>query len=468
MSSSDVEAGIQMVKVVLACAPIVGYWAASAAFAWIRFPVRRGALRQRWRDLRTQPAGTASGIVDLSRDAAARIVGLRTGSMVRGVAGIALVAAVLFEASLPVAAIVLACVLWVHNRWSSAANLAYHRIAGRQALAFDRESWLYLYPGHRRGLLRNFVRSYPSGALSSVGIGLILAAGLPLAFQSDTLITAVPGIYVSHSHLPWWVLGSISFAAGTVLAQAGLFVERRTRRAAMQRETALRTTRLRRGTPPVVFLRPFGSERLRVPAHPGPRREGLSQLLPKRMEYLEDVTTWLLWSRGEVVAIADPQRARVGTVGAARHPLPADRDWREGVERLLLRASAIVLVPGTTPGVAWEVDRVANDAGLARKTLFLNPHPRARAAGFLDVFQGTTDQHAALTARGLLPVAAVIAPGGPVLLCSTLAEDVDYEAAVEWFLRSHLPPPEDGRWGQRVMNGLRLLRDAASGARAAG
>ena len=42
-------------------------------------------------------------------------------------------------------------------------------------------------------------------------------------------------------------------------------------------------------------------------------------------------------------------------------------------------------------------------------------------------------------AAGLLPLAAVADSPGPTLIRSNLAEDLDYESAVEWFLRRRLP-----------------------------
>jgi hypothetical protein len=227
----------------------------------------------------------------------------------------------------------------------------------------------------------------------------------------------------------------------------------------MRRETTLLPSATAEGLP-IVFLRPFGSTSLMLPAHAGPRRDGLSMLLPARSEFLEDVATWLLWSRGEVIAVADPHRRGTRAVGAGHHRVPASKDWRDAVSRLLETAAAIVLVPGASPGVTWEIAQVLGTSEYARKALLLNPGPRSADPGFLDVVAPPEDQIAAMQEQGLVPIGAVITSAGPRLLCGSLVEDIDVEAAVEWFVRHHLPMPEDGRWDRLLAAEARLAESA--------
>jgi hypothetical protein len=446
-----------MVTIALVCVPLVAMWMGSLALAWVRTPARRGSLAQRWRDLRAPAASNTreSGLVDLSHRAAAYLLALRVGSVVRGIAYLVLIACLVLQASPIVAIIALASMLWLYNHWQQAANIAFHAVTNDTSVAFGESALAYQFPSQRRGRLWNLAESGPASLLYVTGLGLLLTASLSLVYNSDALISPVPGIYVQHSHLPFWFLGLISSAAGALLVSSGAWVDRATKRRAMRRETAMPTWRTRR--PQMVFLRPFGSEELRVPAHQGPRRDGLALLLPRRDEFLEDVLTWLLWSRGEVIAIAKPGGSSARTVGAAHHPVQKEQDWMETVSTLLARAGAVVLVPGTTPGVSWEYDQVQSNHNYARKALIVNPDPSADPKSFLAILGASPGRAEELRERQLLVLAAVSRPNGPRLLCSSLAEDIDMEVAVEWFLTKELP--KGGRLGKarRILASLAAL-----------
>jgi hypothetical protein len=428
-------------------------WSMSLAFAWIRTPARRGASIRRWRDLRAPaPKNTReSKVVDLSHRSAAFLVALRAGSLVRGVVYLSFIACGVLHPGPIVVIVALASMLWVYNHWQQVADAVFSTMTKDNSIAFGESAWAYYFPSHRRGQLWNLAESWPAMALSVTGIGLLLAASLPLAYTSDTLITPVPGIYVEHSHLPFWVIGLVLWGVGALLASSGAWVDRAIKRRAMRRETVVPSSRPKR--PRMVFLRPFGAEELRVPAHQGPRRDGFALLLPRREEFLEDVVTWLLWSCGEVLAIAKPGAGMTKTVGAAHHPVQRGKDWMAAVSKLLRTATAIVLVPGTTPGVAWEQEQVQGNPDFARKALIVNPEP-ADARSFLAAVGASADQARELHGRRLLALAAVPGPTGPKLLCGSLAEDVDFEAAVEWFLREELPEPSPFRAGWRILSSL--------------
>lgn len=415
-------------------------------------------LRCRCRDLRKSPIAVSDGVVDLSRDAAARFVALRVGSVVRGIAYLLLVGAVLFGASTPVAVVVLTGLIWIHSRWLAAADATYNALTGERSAAFDRAPGQYMFPGRPWRMFRTRRGLRVAESMSVVGLALVLSAGLPLAYHSDTLVTPVPGVSIHNTELPWWVLGVIVFVIGSVFIWGGNHIERKTRRAAMQRGTTLAPKR-KVARPQVVFLRPFGAESLMLPAHPGGRRGGLTMLIPKRAEFLEDVSTWLFWTRGDVIAVADPAGQSPRTLGAAHHLVPAHEQWKQQVSMLMQRAVAIVVVPGAGGGISWEADQVLRNRDHARKTLFVNPAPRA-PGDFLRTIEASQTQLEALYRQPLLPLAAVMTPNGPRLLAGSLAEDIDMDAAVEWFLR-HQPRRSTG---STLLTGLinRLTRRGAS------
>jgi hypothetical protein len=445
---------------VLACTPVVTTWAATLTFAWCTTPQCRGTLARRRRDLRAAvpDRGGSSGLIDLSLPAAAYALGIRVGGVVRGATYLGLVACVLFHFNLILTLVTLAAVIWIYNHWQKAANIVFYGVASDISLAFNSSAHAYQFPSHRRGWIGNFLNLGPGMTLSVVGIALILTAGLPLAYHSDSLISPIPGLYLQHSRLPPWLIGIVLFASGATIAWAGAWIEHRAQRRAMRRESRIVPRRLGK-RPAAVFLRPFGSELLTVPSHPGPRRDGLSLLLPRRKEFLENVLTWLLWAGGEVVAIAQPGAGSTKTVGAAHHQLKPDTDWQAAVRKLLDKTTAIVLVPGTSSGVAWEERTVLGIPDYARKALIVNPEPGQDPGPFLATVGTPAPLVDELRQRQLRALAAISTPAGPRLLCSSLAEDIDFEIAVEWFLR-HQAPQDTSFWerAQRLAVALGLDR----------
>jgi hypothetical protein len=454
------EAQGPLKSLVLVCVPTVTLWLATAAYAWMRTPARRGAAIRRWKDRRAPLLNrrTEDDVVDLSRRAAAYWIGQRVGAAVRAIAYLTLVTAAVTQADLIIAVLALIAAIWTLGQWQKVANLGFFQVAADHFAGFSLAAMRYLFPGHRRGVVRYLVKAGPGLLLTIAGMVSILGAGVPLAAGSGTLALGIPGLYSQPTSLPYWAVSAIGFAIGLTLYVAGTRAERSTKRRLMRRET--KPSRWRPKGQQMVFLRPFGSEELRVSAHAGPRRDGIGMLMPRRTEFLEDVLTWLLWSRGEVVAVARPGAGRLRTVGAAHHGVKAGRDWTEAVGDLLRRATGIVMVPGTSPGVAWEFEQVRANPGYARKALVVNPEP-AEPRPFLALVGGSGRQEATLRERGLLPVAAILRTGGPPkLLCAPLAEDIDFEVAVEWFLTKELPdPPGTGRLATLAK---RLLKAAGS------
>lgn len=413
--------------------PLAVAWGVASAFSWGTTPNRRGAMARRWRSLRAPQWPEDADIVDLSRASAARLAGLRVGSLVRGLAYVLIAAAVLYSVPLPIAVVMLAGAIWLTNHWPQAANLTFLALTNDLTVAFAQGAWQYAFPGFRGGARTPLARRALPTALSVSGVAMLLTAGLPSFYDSETLPLPIPGVKIEHSGLTQAQLGLLLFVSGMALCAAGTYVDRRFRRAEMRQATDLRAESSD-GEPPIVFLRPFNTDRLKVPAHPSGRRDGLTMLVPQKSEYLEDVATWLLWSAAPVVAVADPAATRTATLGAAHHAAGLGESWKQTVRALLDRAAAIVIVPGATAGVRWEVDAILKTPAYAAKALLLNGQPGEDSA-FLSIVRADTTQVSRVRAQGLVAVAAVTGPGRPQLLCSCLAEDVDLESAVEWFMR---------------------------------
>jgi hypothetical protein len=427
-----------VVTLVLVFVPVASFDVAVRTHAWLRDCERRGSLRRRYRDLTKRREASEGQIVDLSGVAAARRIAVAVVSVFRWV-GIAMIAAaVLLHPTPAVAILMLFGAIWIGKRATWFGNLAYLALTGDASIAFADGAWRYAFPGYRRGQATVLRRRVVGTFVASAGAGLLLASALPIIYASDTLPSPIPGIYVQHSGLPGWLLTGIIFAAGALGSVLAAWLERRVRRREMQEESGL-LPRTDGDDPPIVFLRPFGSEMLDVASHPSGRRDGLATLLARPAEYFDDVVTWLMWSEAEVVAIADPASRLRPTVGAAHHLISDDQDWHRVVEDLLDRALAIVVAPGATPGVRWEVERVRAAPERVAKAFLLNARGRATAAQFMDEAGVSDTTKRRVEREALIPIAATFGGSEPTLLCSSLIEDLDIDSCVEWFLRRHTP-----------------------------
>ena len=88
----------------------------------------------------------------------------------------------------------------------------------------------------------------------------------------------------------------------------------------------------------------------------------------------------MLGGLGPFVTIGEPHE--LTELWAARAYFEGGDDiWKEKVAEWMARSSIIVLVPGTTPGLAWELGQ-ALQPGLASKLLMVFPadRPKARKA----------------------------------------------------------------------------------------
>ncbi len=109
--------------------------------------------------------------------------------------------------------------------------------------------------------------------------------------------------------------------------------------------------RKRDGRPPIIFLRSFQDD----------GNDG-SPLLEKDLNAA-------LRAYGPFVAIGRPGELR--PAAAARQYFRADR-WQEAVAALMDESGAIIVVPGLTPSLDWEIAQVVG-RGHLHKTIFVLP-----------------------------------------------------------------------------------------------
>jgi hypothetical protein len=154
---------------------------------------------------------------------------------------------------------------------------------------------------------------------------------------------------------------------GVLFLVLGGFVVRLAR--VWARATA-RRLRARDPRPPILYLRSFEDDDLRIPTIVSARRPFLELFAARGSDSFEESIAWQLAPFGPVIAVGRPGRS-LRSLGAARDHLPDDV-WRERVSELMTAARAIVTTIGSTDGLRWEVARLVAGGHLP-KTLFVLP-----------------------------------------------------------------------------------------------
>lgn len=189
--------------------------------------------------------------------------------------------------------------------------------------------------------------------MSLVGLGLILslAAGGTVACDE----TGKTGLLSSR----------IAVGVGSLVA--GLLLVRTARRAASRRSADLLASDSRA---PVLYLRSFSSDSMRIRTERWARRTWLDRLTGPERERFEQVVAWHLWSYGPVIAIRRPGGSRQ-PVGAAREELNQD-NWTRQIDEWLVSARLISMTLGHTNGLRWEINRI-RELGLHDKLMIVFP-----------------------------------------------------------------------------------------------
>lgn len=120
---------------------------------------------------------------------------------------------------------------------------------------------------------------------------------------------------------------------------------------------------------PILFLRSFRSEWSLT------GQGSLSFLSLSRTEVrsVEERLTDRLWRFGPVVALGRPgQRHRLSGAARSAPEAESDGDWKAVFENLARESGIIMLIAGTTEGVAWELARL-QQMGLSTRLLLVLP-----------------------------------------------------------------------------------------------
>lgn len=137
---------------------------------------------------------------------------------------------------------------------------------------------------------------------------------------------------------------------------------------------------VRDGRPPILFLRSFDEDRLKIKASLS-RLGVMERLSPLRRRRFEELMVRHLGRFGPVIAISPPG-TRLPPLGSARMTLSND-EWQGRVEELASQAAAVVM--SVTPasvreGFAWEIELAATRLGHGRLVLVVPPRRRRTVA----------------------------------------------------------------------------------------
>jgi hypothetical protein len=231
---------------------------------------------------------------------------------------------------------------------------------------------------------------------------------------------------------------------------------------------SLETLELRDKRAPVLFLRSFQDDQVKLPL---PRRPFLQRLIgigeprPTVDHLLVEEASML----GPVIAIGSPSKPT--PFGAPRIFFDDDA-WQHAVSEIAAVASMIVIVVDETPGVTWELGLIRN-AGYAAKTLYLVPPATARHTIRRETAsEGLSEAASAADLKGRSDAAIGwfrSANGRICLLTDVFPSRSSYVCALRMFIRSRLSLnshaltfKKDHRWG--LKDGIR--RGAAVDVRA--
>jgi len=280
--------------------------------------------------------------------------------------------------------------------WRLAVQLAGLTIAAYGADVFFVRYWYaYLVTGlaiiwaggrfiHPAGVRRDKNRAATAGprkilvtgmrAVASAIILLGLAAavfyGLFQVLPQSGTVALVPG----QAPTPVQSVSSSLNVAALILVAVGAVIFRTAGRlgAIHARQLMLRDPR-----PPVLYLRAFGDDRLKLWTATFGRPSLIERFTIRRFDTFEQVLVRHLSRYGPVIAV-NPPGIRLAPLGAARETIDS-ADWQAVVAGWMAEAGLVVSVapPGrVTPGLLWELETVSA-RGFWDKTLVVVPPVRA-------------------------------------------------------------------------------------------
>lgn len=244
----------------------------------------------------------------------------------------------------------------------------------------------------RNGSVLSGARRLRVTALMSLALSLVVAGALLLITSglSQSQPPAVQAVNAAASGSP--LSGQDMAAAygwtGIILLGAGAVISRRARRLAAvdARRLIQRDTRA-----PVLYLRSFGDDALKLWTATFGRSSLIERFTPRRFDAFEEVIVRHFSLAGPVIAL-NPPDTKLAPLGAARETLNS-ADWQATIADWMRRSAVIVFVapPGrVTRGLTWELQQVSASQHWDKTLILVPPVPagvlQARWQAFLAAF----------------------------------------------------------------------------------
>jgi len=316
---------------------LVGYLLLADGVGYLRNPLRRKLRRPRSRRVRTEPPG--DGVVDVSA-AARRSRRIAVGRLAVQLAGLGLVAyaADVFEVRFWYAYLAAGlAVVWAGGRLIRPGGAGRGR--NRAILA-----------GSHRILVT--VMLIVASAMILFGLAAIVSFGLYRTQPPGATVQDLSGQgTITVQNLAAGLEGT---GLGLLVLGAILFRLARRFGAADARRLMLRDRR-----PPVLYLRSFGDDRLKLWTATLGRSSLIERFTLRRFDRFEEVLVRHLSRYGPVIAISPPS-TRLAPLGAARETIYS-ADWQSVVASWMDQSALIVfLAPPSraTEGLQWELRTV--------------------------------------------------------------------------------------------------------------
>ena len=356
---------------------LLGYLLLADGVGYLRNPLRRKLWGPGFRRGRGEPAGNGAGIgvfdgaVDVSA-AARRSRRTAVGRLGVQLAGLGLVAyaADVFQVRFWYAYLVAGLALvWAGGRFIRPAGAGR---GGHRALM----------AGSHRILVTAML--IVASAMILSGLAAIVSFGLYQLQPQGATVQGLPGLGLPGSGLP----GSDLHGQGTITVQnlatvlegtglgllvLGAVIFRVARRlgSADARRLMLRDPR-----PPVLYLRSFTDDRLRLCTATLGRPSLVERFTLRRFDRFEEVLVRYLSRYGPVIAL-NPPGTRLAPLGAARDTIDS-ADWQSAVAGWMARSALIVfLAPPSrvSQGLQWELRAVAEHGQWDKALVVVPPVP---------------------------------------------------------------------------------------------
>ena len=209
-----------------------------------------------------------------------------------------------------------------------------------------------------------------AGAMILLGLACALFAGLSQELPQGSTVPLDPG----QAPTPVQDVFSGLLLGAFVLIGLGAIVVRSARRLGSIRARQLM---LRDPRPPVLYLRSFGDDRLKLWTATFGRPSLIERFTLRRFDAFEEVLVRYLSGYGPVIAV-NPPGTRLAPLGAARETIDS-ADWQAAVATWMAQSRLIVFATPPSqvnPGLRWELEAVSAH-GYWDKALIVVPPVRA-------------------------------------------------------------------------------------------